>query len=100
MVGVDGAQQKCAEFFLAAKFQKIARVRQFGDGSLRAFELGVKPVLQLIHRHVRRVSVVKFRERQRKFRAKLFERHFGFAGLRQDEIRSFENSRQVVNERS
>ncbi len=34
MVGVNGAQEKRAEFFCAAEFQKIARVRQFHHGSL------------------------------------------------------------------
>jgi hypothetical protein len=35
MVGVDGAQQKRAEFFRAAKFEKVARVRQFDHRTLR-----------------------------------------------------------------
>jgi 23S rRNA pseudouridine2457 synthase len=96
--GVDGAQQKRAKFSGAAKFQKVARVRQFGHGSLRLPEAVMKPVFKLRQRDVRRVTVVKLRERQGKFRAELFARHFGFARLRQNKIGRLQNGGQIVNQ--
>jgi hypothetical protein len=58
----------------------------------------VKPVFKLRHRDVRRVPVVKLGERQGKFRAELFQRHLGFAGLREDKIRGFQNGGQIVHQ--
>ena len=98
MVGVDGAQEKRAEFFGTAKFQKFARMWQFGHGSLRTFEFGVKPVFKLRHRHVRRVAVVKLGEWQRKLRAELFQRHLRPTCLRQNKIRGLQDGGQIVHQ--
>jgi 23S rRNA pseudouridine2457 synthase len=100
MVGVNGAQEERAEFFRAAEFQKIARVRQLHDGGLSLLKAAVKPVFELRHWDVRRVAVVKFRERQGKFRAELLERHFRFASLLQNKIRGFQDGGQIVHQGS
>ncbi len=91
IIAVHGAQEKCADFVRAAKFQKRACVRQFHDRSLRLLETGVKPVFQLFHRHLRRVAVVKFFERQREFRAEGGERHRRLARLREHEVGRLQN---------
>ena len=82
----------------AAKFQKLPRVRQFDDGSLRRLYLRVEPGLQLRHRHVRRVAVVEFRERQGKLRAELSQRHRGPAGLREDKVGRLQHGGQIVHQ--
>jgi hypothetical protein len=41
-----------------------------------------------------------WRERQGKFRAKLLERHFSFACLRENKIRGFQDGGQIVNQRA
>ena len=98
MIGVNGAQEKRADFVRATKFQKRARVRQFNDGSLRLTELAMKPVLQLRHRHVRRVAVIEFFEGQRELGAEFFQRHRRLAGLREDEVRRLQNGGQIIHQ--
>lgn len=100
MVGVHGAQEEEAEFAFAAEFQEGAGVWQFADGSLGTFELGVEPLFELRHGYVRGVAVVKASEGKEKLSAKLFERHFGFAGLRQNKIGRLEHGGQIVHERA
>jgi 23S rRNA pseudouridine2457 synthase len=60
--------------------------------------MGMEPVFQLRQRHVRRVAIVKIRERQGKFRAKLFQRHFGAVGPGEDKIGRFPDGRQVIHQ--
>jgi hypothetical protein len=61
----------------------------------------VEPVFQLRQRHVRRVAVVKIRERQGKFRAKLLQRHFGAVSLiARTKLVAFKDGGQIVHERA
>jgi hypothetical protein len=73
---------------------------QFADCALGALELGVEPFFKLRHRHMRRMAIVKLGEGQGKLGAKFFDRHFGFAGLRQNKIGRLEHGRQIVHERA
>jgi 23S rRNA pseudouridine2457 synthase len=100
MVGVDGAQQKQADFFCAAEFKKIARVRQLDHRGLRPLEAAVKPRFKLRHRDVWGVAAVKFGERQAEFRAKFFQRHLGLARLRQNKVGGLQNGGQIVHQGS
>jgi hypothetical protein len=49
---------------------------------------------------VRRVAVVKIRERQGKLRAKFVQRHLRAAGLGEDEIGRLQNGGQIVHQRA
>ena len=94
------AQKKGAQLLRAAKFEKVARVRQRAHGILCLPEAAVEPVFELGHRHVRRVAVIKIRERQGKLRAELVQRHLRAAGLGEDEIRRLQNGGQIVHQRA
>jgi hypothetical protein len=85
---------------LAAEQQKVARMRQRHDGILNFLEAAMKPFLQLRHFDVRRVAVVKFRERQTKFRPKLFDGKFSRSGLAQNEIGRAKDGGQIVHQSS
>ena len=100
MVVMDGAQHEGAQPAGAAKFEKITRVRQFRHGILNLAVMAVEPVLQLRQRHVRRVAVVKIRERQGKFRAKFLQRHLRAVGLGQNEIGGLPDGGQIVHQRA
>ena len=98
MIAMHRAQKKRAQLLRAAKLQEVARVRQFANGILRLPETAVKPVFELGHRHVRRVAVVKIRERQGKLGAKFVQRHIRAAGLGEDEIGRLQNGGQIVHQ--
>ena len=100
MIGVDAAEKKETPFSVTAKFEELAGVRQFADGCLGALEFGVKPFFELLHRHVRYVTVIEAGEGEGKFGAELFQCHFGFAGLRQNEVGCLEHGRQIVHKRA
>ena len=100
IIAVNRAQQKGADLFGAAELQKLPGVRQFNDRTLRLAKFRVKPRLQLIHRHIGRVAVVKFCERQGELRPELFQRHRRSARLREDEVGRLQDRRQIVHERS
>ena len=100
MVAVDGAQHERAQLAGAAKFKKIARVRQFRNRILDFAVMAVEPVFQLRQRHVRRVAVIKIRERQGKFRAKFLQRHFRAAGLGENKIGRLPDGGQIVHQRA
>ena len=92
------AQKKRAQLLCAAKLQEVARIRQLVDRVLRLPETAMKPVFELWHRHVRRVAVVKIRERQGKLGAKFVQRHLRAAGLGEDEIGRLQNGGQIVHQ--
>jgi len=100
MVAVDGAQHERAHVAGAAKFQEIARVRQFQHGILNLTVMAVEPVFQLRQRHVRCVALIKIRERQGKFRAKLLQRHFGAVSLVEHKVGRLPDGGQIVHERA
>ena len=92
MVAVNRAEQKGAKFFRATEFQKIPRMWQFHDGTLRLPELCMEPCFQLGHRHMRRMAIVKPRERQLKFLPEFVEGHRRFSGLGEDKIGGLQHS--------
>lgn len=60
----------------------------------------MKPGLQLLRGNVRRVFVVKIRERKAEFRAKFLQGHLGALGLGEDVVGCLPHGGQIVNERT
>ena len=100
IITVDGAQEEGAEIAGAAELEKVAGVGEGADGVLGQAETGVEPGFELGHGHMGSMALVKIGERQGKFRAKLLERHFLLAGLREDKIGGLQDGGQIVHQRA
>src|SRR6185436_12175174 len=60
--------------------------------------MAMKPDLELFHRDMRRVTVVKFFERKAELGPKLLQRHLGQSSLAENKVRGAKHRRQIVHQ--
>src|SRR4051812_47299737 len=100
MIAVHCTQEKGAQAFSSAEFEKLARMRQLAHGILNLLETAVKPGFKLRQRHFWDKPFVKAGEGQAKLGSECFERNLLLLRLRQNVIGRLPDGRQVVHERA
>jgi hypothetical protein len=97
---MDAAEEEGAQARSSAELEEGAGMRNFFDGNLGLFEMGMEPFFQLRHGDLGKVAFVKASERKAEFGSKLFESQFGDPGLAKDKVSRPPDDRQVIDQRA
>ncbi len=98
VVGVDGAEDERLEVVLAAEFEELAGVGEWGDGVLDLAEALVEPGFELGGGDVGEVAFVEAGEGEAEFGAELVEAKRLETGLLKDEVGGLPDGGQIIDQ--